>query len=155
MPLLYRLRQHQPVAAKAVLALFMSVWLALALQPCAMAVQLAEQEAIQASAIQVVFQTVPDHCGEAATQHAVEAKADCPQCVFHAADDPCQADEWTDSKQTLQATIDTTTDEATRLVVLISLQQLRPAYLGQHYRHTLSLYVNGITATSLHDVSRC
>lgn len=153
MPLLRLIRKNQLAYAKSMLSVFVSVWMLLALQPCAMAFDITPAESSDSSG----------HCmeamantGDSAKQAPVpETPKPCPHCDTLLDPSLCQADDWADSKQLIQVVADNTPVFADRLLLLVDMSAFSPPRLGMQFIDTAFYLSQGITPTALHDVSRC
>lgn len=155
MPLLYRLRKSQHTSVKVILTLFTSAWLALALQPCAMAFGLPDQQNPHIEQTVTAAKAPHEHCQQGAKAPDVQPPHTCPHCFADLDIDMCQADDWADGKQTLQGFLDSKPVVADRLVTTIPMGSFLPAHLGMEFEYTVFTLSREITPTTLHDISRC
>ena len=167
MPLLYRLRKSQTTSVKVILSLFTSAWLALALQPCAMAFDLpAKQHGSESknnhhhNQTNAQQPTAPlakssSHCHQATTDQNPPPAPPCPHCFADMDSELCQADDWAKGKQTLQGFMDSKPATADRLVTTIPLDFFVPAFLGSRFEEQPFSHSQAPTPTTRQDISRC
>lgn len=138
MPLLSAIRKKRDTVVKISLSLFCTVWLALAIQPCAMAFELPTS----------------------ATHTSNQMDHPCPHCPEPAVVEQCQFENWGDGKQTLQQNVAQPLESSPplamdKLLTAMVMTCFKPVHTSCHFLFEQFVDTQTNTPTSQQDILLC
>ncbi|MCG8314070.1 MAG: hypothetical protein MI976_12740 [Pseudomonadales bacterium] len=144
MPLLNHLRKKKNTYGHSTISLLLTIWVALALQPCAMAFEINTQE--------------PNHSLISASLDETTDKHPCQHCPEEQiTKDHCQFDDWFSQKQTFNPSIDINPHFAADiLITVLSLTELiQYKSTTQQYPSLFHIDSKQDTPTGKRDILHC